>query len=157
MLDLSVLPRQEIQQTVVLLDGDIACAVQNIAEIRVCRVLDEALVRLFPVAEVAAGQPAAAHADLTGLAVRNGLAVLVEQYNLHVAAGFADRNGFIVAVVAGEMECGTVHGGLGRSVHVDNLKTRNRGLPRVHIARLQRFTAESGFAQRGRRALAQCT
>ena len=55
------------------------------------------------------------------------------------------------------MECGTVHGGLGRSVHVDNRKTRNRGLPRVHIARLQRFTAESGFAQRGRRALAQCT
>ena len=88
---------------------------------------------------------------------RNGLAVLVEQYNRHVAAGFADRNGFIVAVVAGEMECGTVHGGLGRSVHIDNLKTRNRGIPRVHIARLQRFTAESGFAQRGRRALAQCT
>ena len=58
-LDLAVLPRQEIQQTVVLPDGDIARAVQNIAEIRVCWVLDEAFGCLFPVAEVAAGQSAA--------------------------------------------------------------------------------------------------
>lgn len=72
-LDLPVAPGEEIEQTILALDGEVAGLIENIAEIGIAGILDEDGVGLFRVAEVAAGDASAADTDLTRLAGGNGL------------------------------------------------------------------------------------
>ena len=144
-LDLAVAPGEEIEQAVLALDGEVAGLIENIAEIGIAGILDEDGVRLFRVAEVAAGDAGAADADLTRLAGFDRLAILAEQQDLHVAAGCADGDGFVVAIVAREVHGRAVDGRLCRTVHIDDRESWDGSLPGVDVAGLKGLAAEGGF------------
>ena len=133
MLDLAIHAAVEHQVAVLAPSAEVAGLVDQLAVVRVERILEEGRVGDFLVAVVAQREDRTADADLTDLAVGGRGVIVVEQHDLIVIIRLTDRENGIVIDLLLDHVVSARRGGLGGAVLVDIKDVGQMLLPDLKI------------------------